>query len=120
MHLAVLSLYLNFETFGPSQDGMRRGTVRLGRAAFRQEKLITNLAEHFFASVTRDFCRHSVDVKNPTVSAHKHHGLRETFENSAIESLRLLGRSPRATRSPFGGLSAQQLRPKIGFFERSR
>jgi hypothetical protein len=79
-----------------------------------------DLAEQFFASVTRDFCRHSVDVKNPTVSAHKHHGLRETFENSAIESLRLLGRSPRATRSPFGGLSAQQLRPKIGFFERSR
>ena len=89
MHLAVLPLDLDFKTFGLPQYRMHRGTVRLGWAPFRQEKFITNLAEQFFPGVAGNFCRHPVGVKNPAVSADKHHGLREAFENSAIERLRL-------------------------------
>jgi len=114
MQLAVLPFYLDFETFGLLQDRMSRGTVRLGRAPFRQEKLVTNLAQQFFARVTGNFCRHSVGMKNPTVSADEHDGFREAFENCAVKSLWQCLKARRKVFSFPGRKHRQQQRDRRG------
>src|SRR5262245_16836806 len=64
---------------------MRRGTVGLGGAPFRQEELMTHLAEQFLERVTGHFCGHPVRIKNPAVGVDDDDRLGKAFENRAVE-----------------------------------
>ena len=101
MQLAVLALYLDFKTLSLTQQRMRGRTTRLRRAAFRQEKFITDLAKQFFGRVARNLGGHRVGVEDSVVGVNQHDCLREAFENRAVEHFRL---SVEARRKAFDNL----------------
>jgi len=86
MQLAVLPLYLDFETLGLTQERVRGRTIRAGRLPVGQKKLITDLAEQFFGRIACDVHSQPVGVKNPMVGINKNDRLGEAFKDGSVKS----------------------------------